>query len=355
MRRPAPSRGFALAAVLWLLAGVTILVSGVGVSLLAVARTNRDLDARVRLIVAEQQATASLLYVMLTSKTLGVGANVGAAVLPLDGSVSLAMDNGAVVELQDLQGLIGLNAASGEDLRRLVGQCGANAEQADSLVDRLLDYTDEDSLKRTNGAEAFEYASIGRAPPRNRALTSRAELRQVLGWETFRSAWVESGCDELVSLSSAAAVNLWTAPERVLTAMGMDPRSAALATSERGRDAQLQRLSPLLLSFRDLQGTGPAAMGRFSVRSRGDVRLTVTLPPSGLARRVVIFRGGVDHVVPFLISEQDWVPAKSDAADVDQAPGMATRQLLLEGYVSAAAARTETNALQTPLLPFQRP
>ena len=360
MKRPVrhqrpPPRGFALAAVLWLLAGLAVLITSVSVSMLAVARTNRDLNERVRMVLAEQTATANLAFVLLTHRTLGLGAGVGNRLLPLDGTTPFTLVGGARVQLQDMQGLVALNSALGDDIRRLLLQCGATAQQADRLPDTLLDYTDEDSLKRLNGAEAFEYAGSGLPPPRNQFLVARDELWQAFDWASIRPAWQQRGCDDLVSLGPLPSVNLWTAPLQVLLAVGMDPAAAAAALAERDGMADAQRLSPLLMAYRDSVGTSLQAQSRFGVRNRGDVRVTIWLSSGGVARRFVLSRTGRSHLLPFVISEEEWLPAKSSAAETPQPLVGARAEQPLEGFVAAAAESIDNNNVQVSPFPFQRP
>lgn len=351
----AAPHGFALAAVLWLLAGLAVLVTSVSTSMLAVARTNRDLAARVKLEVAQQRALAAVAYLVLTNKLLGTGAQVGSGMLPLDGR-TLRIDDDAVAELQDTEGLIGLNSSSGDNLRGLLLQCGASARSVDGLVDSLLDYIDEDSLKRLNGAETFDYRGRGLPPPRNQPLASRAELWRVLGWDAIRPAWMAQHCDDWTTLSAAAGVNLWTAQLPVLLAIGLGSDEAKQALAERDALRNMQRLSAMLLAVRERQGGNFQAMSRFAVRSRGEVRVTVRMEGVHLARRFVVSRGGPDNAWPYLLSDLQWLPAESLPWRHAGAASASVSDLeALDAYMAIAATRGPNNDAQ--VLPFspQRP
>lgn len=303
------ARGFALAAILWLLAGLTVLVVSVSTSLLAVSRSNHDTEERVRLLLSEQRALADVSYLTLTYKTLGAGALVGSKVLLLDGSTRYTLEDGASVVLQDMQGLVGLNSPGPDDLRRLLALCGVAPDKADVLMDALLDYQDVDSLKRINGAEFFEYAAAGLNPPRNQPLLDVSELGQVYGWRQVLPLWLRYGCDDAVSLGLISSVNLWTAPLSVLRAVGMSAVEAQAAQADRDQNRSLPRLSPYLLAYRDRGDNAGLGIGRFAVRSRGQIRVTVARGNSaGLVRSFVLDRGGFNHVLPFTRSQFRWMP-----------------------------------------------
>lgn len=69
-----------------------------------------------------------------------------------------------------------------EPLQRLLELWGLPKEEADILVDRLIDWVDGDSLKKLNGAEERDYMAAGRrGQPRNAAFKSLEEVENVLG------------------------------------------------------------------------------------------------------------------------------------------------------------------------------
>lgn len=348
-------RGFALAAILWLLAGLTILVASVSSSMLAVSRTTRDTQERLRLLLAQQRAVADVAYLVLTYKTLGAGVQVGTQILQLDSSTRYQMDEGASVTLQDVQGLIGLNSPGADDVRRLLALCGANAQQVDVLSDTLLDYIDADSLKRLNGAEAFEYEAAGLRAPRNQPLLDTRELWQVFAWPQIRSEWSKRGCDDWVSLAPNSVLNLWSAPAPVLQAAGLSAEQAAAAVADRDQQRDQPLLSPYLLAYRSLNETGGLGGTRFAVRSRGQVRLTLALEPGGLMRRLVLERGSNNLVVPFLLSQFEWVPTPLVGSDGTPAGPAYRFTDNLARFFLVDPGQTNASNAQTPLLPFIQP
>lgn len=305
--RPAQS-GFALAAVLWLLAGLTVLVASIGSSLMLSARTQHDTRERLRLLLDEQQVLADVAYLTLTHRSLGGGLQVEERELHVDGSTRYVTDGGAVsVHLQDVQGLIGLNGVSTRELQRLLPLCGVPPEEVDTLGDTLLDYIDADSLKRIRGAEAFEYSAAGRKLPRNQPLADARELWQVLGWQTYQAAWIEHGCDEWVSLAGAGQVNLWSAPVQVLQALGMGPEQAQAAVINRDQYHGRHILSDYLLAWREANDGVGMGQSRFTVRSQGQVRVTVQRDGVPLARRVVLARPTLQSQQPFARVAAQWL------------------------------------------------
>lgn len=350
-----PERGFALAAILWLLAGLTILIASVSTSMLAVSRTNHDTQERLRLMLAQQRAVADAAYLVLTYKTLGSAVQVGSRLLQLDSSTRYQLGDGVSVSFQDTQGLVGLNSPGADDVRRLLTQCGATPQQVDVLSDTLLDYIDADSLKRLNGAEAFEYSAAGLRMPRNQRLLDTRELWQVFGWSQIKLEWTLRGCDDWVSLAPSSLLNLWTAPIPVLQAAGLSADQAVAAVLDRDEHRDQALLSPYLLAYRNLNEAGGLGGSRFTVRSRGQVRLTVVLGSAGLARRLVLDRGSHNLLVPFVLSQFEWLPSPSIRAD--GAPVGANHRFTdnLASFFMLAPGQSPAFDAQTPLLPFGQP
>ena len=80
---------------------------------------------------------------------------------------------------------IDVNAATPEQLRRLLAALTIQPIKADSLVDSLLDWRDADLEPRAFGAEAEWYAANNRVAPRNGALRSAREVALVRGFENL--------------------------------------------------------------------------------------------------------------------------------------------------------------------------
>jgi len=117
---------------------------------------------------------------------------------------------GFAVELTSENARININALTlGSDqspLQRLFELWGLSKEEADILVDRLMDWTDGDSLKKLNGAEERDYLAAGRrGQPRNAAFKSLDEMENVLGmgrltevrpdWKDYFTVWANTKLD----------------------------------------------------------------------------------------------------------------------------------------------------------------
>ena len=86
------------------------------------------------------------------------------------------------VVMRDESAKIDINTASDALLRGLFVSAGLNDDQADSLLDAVLDWRDADSLKRLHGAEEDDYKAAGLPyRPANAPFQAIEELQLVLG------------------------------------------------------------------------------------------------------------------------------------------------------------------------------
>lgn len=138
--------------------------------------------AQARTVVEGGKARA--LY-WLSTRPFGLASSGFADEQPLRLDDQLyEMRSGAWIRLQDERGLLSLNVPQRERwLAALIG-AGASFDQAASMIDVLLDYTDTDNLKRLNGAEASDYAAAGLPLPRNDWILSVDETRRMPVWAT---------------------------------------------------------------------------------------------------------------------------------------------------------------------------
>ena len=74
------------------------------------------------------------------------------------------------------------NSADRAALKRFLGALAIHAPSADSLVDALLDWRDEDHDPRPMGAEAESYDATRELTPRNGPLVSPGEIAHVRGF-----------------------------------------------------------------------------------------------------------------------------------------------------------------------------
>jgi general secretion pathway protein K len=86
------------------------------------------------------------------------------------------------VELRDESAKIDINTAVDPLLRGLLVSSGMNDEEANRVLDAILDWRDPDSLRRPNGAEEAEYRAAGLTyKPANAPFQAIEELQLVLG------------------------------------------------------------------------------------------------------------------------------------------------------------------------------
>jgi Type II secretion system (T2SS), protein K len=290
-------RGFALMAVLWVLAGVAALalvarVAGRDAVRAALNREDlavgawraEDCVARVRAAASEALRGVDGLPAHDPWPRLD---SIAAASLLLAGS-------GCEVEVRASGAGLDVNAADAETLRRFVAALGAGGAAADSLVDALADWRDPDGEPRPLGAEAAWYRAAGLRPPRDGALADARELARVRGFGRF------AGLDTLVALEGGR-VPLSRAPAAVLAALpGMTPEAAALVVALRARGepvAEPAALEPhlsqgarrtLLQGYAELAPLVSAAPELWTVTARG----LVGAPPVTAVLEVRLARAG---------------------------------------------------------------
>ncbi len=219
-----------MAAVLWLLAGLAIVVSLVNDAALTSAERVRQLRERADFVKSALTTRAHMVYFTSLAKPQSSGFANGDALLLAD-ETPYRFDALSVLRIQDTGGLINLNRLNRPTLERFMESCAVPQEQISFLIDALEDYTDEDDLQRINGAEKSTYAQEGKPAPRNAPLLSVNEVWQVYGWGSYRKLWEANGCARaLTTLGTAGllgpSVNLATAPLMVLRASGVDEASA---------------------------------------------------------------------------------------------------------------------------------
>lgn len=137
--------------------------------------------------------------------------------------------------LQDEGSLLSLLAPDRERWIQLFAQHGLTPQQAERFLDQLQDYTDQDDLRRVNGATSSDYLSQGLAAPPQRLMISPGQVFNLLDSSALH--------DQLLAMLPMATArsgqlhNINTAPAAVLqTIPGIDETLAeALARERRSR------------------------------------------------------------------------------------------------------------------------
>ena len=226
-------RGFILVMTMWVLAAIAIAASyfaeRVQTSLqLATARQSMN-DGQLAL----SDARADMLFRLATTPLSLYGLGNPPAAVALDGRPYRA--GNTTLQLQDGRGLLNLNMFFDAQMQRLLATLGVPAEQRAGLIDTLRDYTDDDDLRRLNGAESAQYQALKLPPPRNLLLLSPLELRQIIGWRDLPVLrQTDSPLLEFTTTAAAGtAINPNTAPWQVLTALPGVTEDIAKAIIER--------------------------------------------------------------------------------------------------------------------------
>ena len=232
------SQGFALAAVLWLMAGLSIVVVLVADAAKTSAERVAQLRERTEFIRSALSGRAQAEYWLSGARPRTADFFDGAAIVMAD-DTPYQTDANSTISLQDHGGLIDLNTVNGELLTRFLIGCGIPGDKAPSLIDALADYTDSDNLQRLNGAERDTYTAQGKPPPRNSPLLSEAEIWDVYGWGPYRTTFERNGCGKSFTIYGetnmlGSSLNLATAPAPVLKAAGLNDELIQDIVSARG-------------------------------------------------------------------------------------------------------------------------
>lgn len=239
-------QGYVLAVTIWVLAAIAMAAAFLAEKssrALALAKQRQEI-AEQRRAFADTRAEVifRLATVPITFEGIGAGPAIALDDRPYRGT------GDDVVRLQDNRGLLNLNFFDDGMLVRLLGQLGVAAERRSALIDALRDYTDDDDLRRLNGAEAAQYRMNGLPAPPNDFLLTPMQLRNVLGWREEASLWKGDILLRLVTTARVAGFNPNTAPAELLSVLpGIDPQAAAALVSVR-------KVTPLR-SLQQLPGT----------------------------------------------------------------------------------------------------
>lgn len=259
----AGGRGIALIAVLWLV----LLLSVIAGSLLMLTRTELGLSRN--LMLAAQARALAEGGVHLAAHAL-LNPDPAARWIADGRPYRVEMETGNLeIAVQDVAGLIDLNAAPPELLAGLFQAAGIDADEADTLADRLADWRDPDDERRPKGAEAGDYDTdgpeirVGNAP-----FLTPDEAQRVPGmtaelWNRVAPAFTV--------YSRRPGVNPSTAPRLALIAVpGIDEtiadeiiatREAAAGEPVSGRVTVAAALASLI----------PAPARRYTTGGRGNV------------------------------------------------------------------------------------
>jgi general secretion pathway protein K len=210
----AQAQGIALVSVLWVVALLAIVATGLTASVRSesriVSNTTELLQAQYAVEGGVELAAMNLMYPQ-------------AVRWPADGSVRELYIGAARVRIAttDITGKIDINHAPAELLRGLLVQTNVEDDQIDMLVGAILDWRDSDDFRHLSGAEDSDYR-LARLPygAKDGRFDSVDELRLVLGMTEEIYASIESS---LTIYSGQVGVNPLHASGQVSAALsGLD-------------------------------------------------------------------------------------------------------------------------------------
>lgn len=259
-------RGVALLLVLWVLTALMGIVFSFSVMIRADSASalafRNDADKRHLALAGIERAAMELHY-----RTVNRGQAIvleGKEVWRIDGTTHREkLGTGSyAVRITDESGKIGLNTltdASGIILKNLLIQLGVSGEDADVIVDSILDWKDNDNLVRLHGAEDEYYMALPKPyKARNANFETLEEILLVRGVtpELFHGTDKHKGLVHFLTVQDRAQrINIASAPREVLAALpNMTPERADLIIERRNTEATLK-----LEDFRDIFGADWAA------------------------------------------------------------------------------------------------
>ena len=256
---------------LWLIAGLTIVVALVGDAALTAKQRIAQLRERIDFTQSAISTRAELQYRLSASRPTSAGLTDGVTLIWTNDTPYQARPH-SLVQIQDHGGLIKLNGLNRALLTNYLQTCGVPSDKTESLIDALEDYTDNDHLTRINGAERETYALQGKKPPRNNPLLAVPEIWSVLGWDTYRQILTDNQCAQHfttqhhVSLMGSQ-INLATAPGPVLKAIGLTEEAIEDIEKAKGdHQALAERAAQSNANTGNLFGSGVYSLKNLRIR-----------------------------------------------------------------------------------------
>jgi general secretion pathway protein K len=231
-------RGFALLAVILILALLGIVVAEFAYSMRLEATMVRNYKEGVSGLYLAEAAVEQAIREILTDAPLSamLGTEDEEPVLtflrsptqplPVLPRTDVALGPGQFAyRVSDEEGRLNLNTALPDRVDRLLLSLGVEKQLRDTINDSLQDWKDPNDDHRVNGAESEDTYLKLPVPyrARNGPLEEVAEILQIKGVTPalYFGGAPQPGLAELVTVRGSGQVNINTAPERVLAALGL--------------------------------------------------------------------------------------------------------------------------------------
>jgi general secretion pathway protein K len=289
----ASGEGIALLMVLWVLAILMVIV--LSFSFMARTETLSALSFKERTenkFLAEAGIERGIVEIFYRTQNLGLESS---DMWKTDGTPYLnKLGNGSyTVRITNESGKIDLNTlndSSGIILKNLLINSGVKDEDADTIVDSVLDWRDADDLRRLHGAESDYYMSLPNPyKAKDAAFDTMEELLLVKGVTPeilYGSGERKGVIDSLTVYSKTPGVNINAAPREILTAVpGITPEIADVIIDFREnqkitnpQEVGIPAQSSPYISFTDSNNFTVEAVGHKGDETKGyAVKATVTL------------------------------------------------------------------------------
>jgi len=283
--------GFALIAVLWLLVSLSAIGLEVGLRFRAQHLTVINTVESAKALAAAEGGL-QYIHARLTESLREAQRFRQSGGDPLDrwaGLDSLLRDTlvlGDVrvdLALQDPGSMLHLNGATEEELRRLFRALRIDFGHADRLAQTVMDWKDEDDLRRGRGAEREDYFKAGlTTEPGNRPFRHPAELQDVLGMTISQYNRIRP----FVTVYGSGRININAAAREVLlTLPGVNDETANVIIKRRLAGRPIRSVDDLLLLLsegaRNMLAAHQAAFLNRAIFSTRELVVTSKASPTG--------------------------------------------------------------------------
>lgn len=205
-------RGVALVLVLWVVSLLAVIAGNFAYSMRGEAQIARNLVSAAQARALADAGVNRAWYELTRPPTDtqrwmpdGVGREL------------IVPGSAVAVTIQDESGKIDLNTASDDLLKSLFRSVGQTEDVCVALVDAIVDWRDQDKLRRLHGAEESDYRAAGKSyVPTNAPFETVDELQRVLGITPDLYRAVKAA---LTVHSKLAGVNPAAAPRESLLAI----------------------------------------------------------------------------------------------------------------------------------------
>lgn len=214
-------QGFVLIAVLGMIMLLTLIASFVAGYAEQRLTQTLELRSRWQQQLDTQATLATLQFITATQeRTHGGIALAKEQLLRFDNQPYLGIGQSAFA-LQDEGSLLSLLDPDRSRWQRLLYKEGLSASQAEQFLDQLQDYTDQDDLRRLNGASRQDYQQANLEPPSQRFMISPGQVFNLLNAGLDAQQWqpLFHKILPLITARSGQLNNLNTTPEPVLATL----------------------------------------------------------------------------------------------------------------------------------------